>query len=508
MKNLSLSLLRENTLNQQLYVVDDSLDLLTASVKKFGILEPLIVNSQMVILSGIRRYRVAVNIELNEVPVVMCDLHTDELTFSRLVSFNTQRVKTNEDVLKEYLALREELKLGQGARTDLDVTLQDKKNRLAFIYKKKSKSSLDRLLQIYTTALSNNGGDVSDAWGWVRKTDKTSIDGVLNSIKRKFRGALPAPVRKPSKKKGLEPPVLVGSTPLRVVHRGDVENNTPNYRLYKGSNTLMTAVIEDNSVDCCFTSPPYYSLRDYQIGEDQLGQEATVKKFISNMMNTFNDVYRVLKPTGSLFINIDDTVIDGNMCGVPEALVLEMKKNGWVLNDRIIWMKSNPVYQSVNRTQPSTEFIYHFVKSKNFYYDKSWIEGATFLDKTLTYGKGKSIRLRNVFKFDGHMVTTSVANTGYIQKKVAHTGLEVTHTATFPREIPLIGILSATKPGDVVLDCFNGLATTGEVALELGRDFVGFDLNDEYLAISKERLDVKLKELSNTDNTNNIGLAA
>jgi DNA modification methylase len=225
-------------------------------------------------------------------------------------------------------------------------------------------------------------------------------------------------------------------------------------------------------------------------------------------MNTFNDVYRVLKPTGSLFVNIDDTVIDGNMCGVPEALVLEMKKNGWVLNDRIIWYKSNPLYQVNNRTQPSMEFIYHFVKSTNFYYDKSWVEGATFLDKSLTLGDGKSIRLRNVFKFDGNMVTASTANTKYIQKKVAHTGLEVTHTATFPREIPLIGILSATKPGDVVLDCFNGLATTGEVALELGRNYIGFDLNDEYLAVSKERLDVTLQEITNTDNTNEIGLAA
>jgi site-specific DNA-methyltransferase (adenine-specific) len=273
----------------------------------------------------------------------------------------------------------------------------------------------------------------------------------------------------------------------------------------------MTAVLEDNSVDCCFTSPPYFQLRDYQIGETQLGQEASVKKFITNMMNTFNDVYRVLKPTGSLFLNIDDTVIDGNMCGVPEALVLEMKKNGWVLNDRIIWYKSNPLYQICNRTQPSMEFIYHFVKNTKFYYDKSWVQGATFINNKMTLGSGENIRLRNVFNFDGKMVMASTANTAYIQKKVAHTGLEVTHTATFPREIPLIGILSATKPGDTVLDCFNGLATTGEVALELGRNYIGFDLNEEYLAVSKARLDVTLEEIKNQTSDhqdNNLRLVA
>jgi DNA modification methylase len=508
MEMVSVEVLISNPLNNQVYVVNDDDKLLLESITKLGVLEPLIVNSENVIVSGVRRFRVALQLGLTNLPVVRCDLHTDELTFGRLVSYNIQRNKTNEMVVKEYLALREGFKLSQGSRSDLDPQREVKENRLSQLYRTLSLASIKRCIQIYNTAYANNGGNVEDAWEWVRKTDKSSIDGVLKSIKRKYKGALPAPARKTSKKKGVETPVLVGSSPLRVVHRGDVETNTPNYRLYKGSNTLMTAVLDDNSVDCCFTSPPYFQLRDYQIGETQLGQEASVKKFITNMMNTFNDVYRVLKPTGSLFVNIDDTVIDGNMCGVPEALVLEMKKNGWILNDRLIWMKSNPVYQSVNRTQPSTEFIYHFVKSQNFYYDKTWVEGASFIDKTLTYGKGKSIRLRNVFKFDGQMVTTSVANTDYIQKKVAHTGLEVTHTATFPREIPLIGILSATKPGDVVLDCFNGLATTGEVALELGRNYIGFDLNDEYLAVSKERLDVTLNELTNSDNTNEIGLAA
>jgi len=493
MKNLSLSLLRENNLNQQLYVVDDSLELLTASVKKFGILEPLIVNSEMVILSGIRRYRVAVNLGLEEVPVVICDLHTDELTFSRLVSFNTQRVKTNEDILKEYLALREELKLGQGARTDLDVNLQDKKNRLASIYKKKSKSSLDRLLQIYTTALSNNGGDVSDAWEWVRKTNNKGIDGVLKSLKKEFAGVKPAPLKKTTKKVTSE--VLVGGSKLSVVYTDGSMLEDP-YRLFKGNNALMTA-LQDDSVDCCFTSPPYYSLRDYKIGDNQLGQERSVKMYIKNMMKTFNEVHRVLKPTGSLFLNIDDTVIDKELCGVPEALVLEMKKNGWILNDRIIWFKTNTLYQSnTNRTQPCMEFIYHFVKTTNFHYDKSWVGGFSFSNKDFTLGKGRTMRLRNVFKFDGQVLTTSNANTSYIQKKIEDSGLKVDHTATFPRELPLIGILSATKPGDVVLDCFNGLATTGEVALELGRKYIGYDLNDNYLNISKVRLDKTIEELN------------
>jgi site-specific DNA-methyltransferase (adenine-specific) len=510
MEMVSVEVLISNPLNNQVYVVNDDDKLLLESISKLGVLEPLIVNSENVILSGVRRFRVALQLGIKTLPVFRCDLHTDELTFGRLVSYNIQRNKTNEMVVKEYLALREGFKLSQGSRTDLDPQREVKENRLAQLYRTLSLASIKRCVQIYNTAFANNGGNVEDAWEWVRKTDKSSIDGVLKSIKRKYKGALPAPARKTSNKKGLETPVLVGSSPLRVVHRGDVETNTPNYRLYKGSNTLMTAVLDDNSVDCCFTSPPYFQLRDYQIGETQLGQEASVKKFIFNMMNTFNDVYRVLKPTGSLFVNIDDTVIDGNLCGVPEALVLEMKKNGWILNDRIIWLKTNPTPQKVKRTQPSTEFIYHFVKSTDFYYNTSWVKNYTFQDKRMTYGLGESIRLRNVFSFDGQVLITSNANTNYIGKKVADEGLKITHTATFPRELPLIGILSATKPGDVVLDCFNGLATTGEVALELGRNYIGFDLNDEYLKVSEVRLRKTVEEMgeANENDLDNLEIAA
>jgi DNA modification methylase len=139
------------------------------------------------------------------------------------------------------------------------------------------------------------------------------------------------------------------------------------------------------------------------------------------------------------------------------------------------------------------------VKSKDFYYNSSWVKEYTFEDKMMTYGSGNSIRLRNVFKYDGQVLTTSNANTNFIGKKVSDEDLKITHTATFPRELPLIGILSSTKPGDVVLDCFNGLATTGEVALELDRNYIGFDLNEEYLKVSASRLRKTVEEIEKSE---------
>lgn len=495
MKTLSVCSLSENTKNNQLYIQDGEDQLLVQSIKQFGVLEPLVVNSDNVILSGVRRYRAAVQLGIQYVPVVHCDLHNDDLTFGRLVSYNMQRIKSNEMVLKEYLALCESMKIRQGVRTDLDPNRVEKESRLAALYRRTSRSSILRLKQIFTTAFTGNGGDVENSWEWVRKTDKKSIDGILQQIKNKYGKVEPTPRYKPKPlKKVKNTPVQFGTSPLSVVHR-DSELMSDPYRLYHGTNTLMSLVLEDNSVDCVFTSTPYYCQRDYNIGENQLGQEGSVKEFIKNMMKTFTEVHRVLKPTGSLFLNIDDTVIDGNLCGVPEKLVIEMKKNGWILNDRIIWLKSNPVYQRVKRTQPSTEFIYHFVKTKQFKYDTSWIEGYSFKNKEMTYGSGKTIRLRNVFSFDGQVLKTSVANTKYIQKKLEGSDLKVNHTATFPRELPLIGILSSTKPNDVVLDPFNGLGTTGEVALELGRKYVGIDLNEEYLKVSQERLKRTVEEV-------------
>lgn len=130
-----------------------------------------------------------------------------------------------------------------------------------------------------------------------------------------------------------------------------------------------------------------------------------------------------------------------------------------------------------------------FVKSIEFYYDKSWIADWDFSPHRVTHGaKGKVVSLRSHWKFDGHTLTTNTPNNHDLRIACEEEGLKLSHSATFPREIPLVAILSTSKPGDLVVDMFNGTGTTGEVAVSNGRRYVGYDLSSLYLKFSEVRM--------------------
>lgn len=175
--------------------------------------------------------------------------------------------------------------------------------------------------------------------------------------------------------------------------------------------------IPDNCIDCCVTSPPYWGLRDY--GSDlQLGLEATPEQYIQNLTNVFLEVYRVLKKSGTLWINIGDTyagsgkgsfthpstnqnwmqgtnigsskstsrkrLIHGysdhdlkpkDLVGIPWMLAFALRKTGWYLRQDIIWHKPNPMPESVkDRCTKSHEYIFLLTKSKKYYYDHETIK--------------------------------------------------------------------------------------------------------------------------------------
>lgn len=182
--------------------------------------------------------------------------------------------------------------------------------------------------------------------------------------------------------------------------------------------------LEDKSVDCCVTSPPYWGLRDYGV-EGQLGLEPTYHEFISNMVKVFEEVRRVLKPNGTLWLNIGDSYAGAaggfqgkngqrssrtftakievnkrgidlkpkDLVGIPWMLAFALRSAGWYLRQDIIWHKPNPMPESAqDRCTKSHEYIFLLSKSKVYYYDAYSIATA-YKDKTLTtYGtevKGK-----------------------------------------------------------------------------------------------------------------------
>lgn len=166
--------------------------------------------------------------------------------------------------------------------------------------------------------------------------------------------------------------------------------------------------LPDNSVDCCVTSPPYYGLRDYGV-DGQMGLEETLEEYIEVMVNVFTEVKRVLKPEGTLWLNIGDSYygsykgqkdakkvnlrnkgcVIGNflpparselnmkpkdLMGVPWLLAFALRSTGYYLRRDIIWYKKNPMPESVkDRPTTSHEYIFLLSKSAKYYYDQEAI---------------------------------------------------------------------------------------------------------------------------------------
>jgi site-specific DNA-methyltransferase (cytosine-N4-specific) len=236
----------------------------------------------------------------------------------------------------------------------------------------------------------------------------------------------------------------------------------------------------------CITSPPYWSLRDYDI-PGQIGLEDSVFAYIEHLAHVFSQVRRVLKDDGTLWLNIGDSYTSGgrtwratdkknpvramnvrpatpeglkpkDLIGVPWLLAFALQKEGWYLRADIIWNKPNCQPESVkDRPTRSHEYIFLFSKSEHYRYDASAVRGPN----------GRNVRT----VWDVHTRPYPEA-----------------HFATFPPSLvePCIKLGSGTE--DLILDPFIGSGTTGLVALKLNRRFVGIELNPSYLQIAESRL--------------------
>jgi len=146
----------------------------------------------------------------------------------------------------------------------------------------------------------------------------------------------------------------------RVKNGGDLS-------VYIGDVNKCLKLLPENSVDCVITSPPYWKQRDYK-DPRQIGQEGTYEEYIKKLVNVFNEIKRVLKPTGTLFLNVGYKYQDKELLLIPELLAAELQKNGWALLNKIIWYKPNAMPSSVdNRFSNVYEPVFLFVKKESKY---------------------------------------------------------------------------------------------------------------------------------------------
>lgn len=290
--------------------------------------------------------------------------------------------------------------------------------------------------------------------------------------------------------------------------------------IHLGDSLSVLRCMRDNQFDMCVTSPPYFGLRDYQV-DGQLGIEKTPEEYISNLVSIFGEVKRTLKDSGTLWVNIGDSyagncsvasnngragfgtkretvtnrIPDGlkpkDMIGIPWMLAFALRADGWYLRQDIIWAKPNPMPESVkDRCTKSHEYMFLLSKSRQYYYDANSIkEKATSSD---TSNRDRDLtRLNNT---PGRARMGGLKHNTYTTKNKRDVWViptrpsSVSHFASYPTELIRPCILAGCPKGGVVLDPFFGSGTTGVVCVREGREYVGIEINQEYIDISTHRL--------------------
>lgn len=460
-------MLKKNSTTHSMYVVPLNYEEIRNNIQEFGLLTPLLVNYDYEIISGNLRHQIALDLGFEEVPVVFIDT-PEELKAVLSVSTNQFRVKSIIEIASELRFYDEYYSVGRGRRTDLNPQMKVVKEEKDTAYKSIGQYKINKIKSIEKKVIQLHGDNIDKLNKELSKVDKGEI--TLNQLD-----------------KTLEREVLKKCNEVVIPKKYDFI--TDKVKIYNSSCEDLHH-LGDKTISLILSSPPYFAARLYNNGENELGREKTAEEFINNLVKLFEDAKRVLKDEGSLYVNINDTCKDGAYQAIPQRFVVEMLKSGsWILNDEIIWTKTNPKYSPGKRSVRSHEYIFHFVKSKNFYFDDSWLDGIDDKTNTFSYGTNNLFpKLISGMDFRDGVVRTNVATTQQLRKKCEEKGFFLNHTAVFPEVIPIIPILSTTKPGDIVLDLFNGTGTTGEVSIKLDRKYVGYEYNPEYVMASEVRL--------------------
>lgn len=267
--------------------------------------------------------------------------------------------------------------------------------------------------------------------------------------------------------------------------------------------------LESDTFACCVTSPPYFNLRDY--GEDgQLGTESTVEEYIKNLVAIFRQVRRVMKSDGVLWIVIGDSYAGHHKGGseyklkdmhcVPWRLGMALRQDGWYLRQDIIWEKPNCMPESVkDRFTRSHEYVLMLTKSKQYKFNHEAVSVPS-----VTFGKRRSdedsdqLGRMNTPKYHEGMTEMRPPSKKLRNYKPMRAMRDVwkistaqyagMHHAVFPKELVENCVRASSDEGDYILDPFAGSGTVGVVSANLGRNFVGIELNPKYIKLAEKRM--------------------
>ena len=298
--------------------------------------------------------------------------------------------------------------------------------------------------------------------------------------------------------------------------------------------------LPDESIDMCLTSPPYFSLRNYDVA-GQIGQEETPDEYIDRLLSVFAEVHRVLKPEGTLWLNIGDAYagsgqgagtknpsakqksnrgmshmqVEGfksklltvqdckrkDMIGIPWKLAFALRDAGWILRQDIIWYKPNVMPEPVkDRCTKSYEHVFLLAKSAKYYFDSSAIREPCSEASLADFKRRKTLNNKGGGQdsYEGVRPDLCRSRADYYAKDGKRNARDVwqintkpykgAHFATFPEELARRCVAAGCPDSGIVLDPFMGAGTTAVAAKAQGKHYVGIDLNPNYVALAEERI--------------------
>ena len=250
----------------------------------------------------------------------------------------------------------------------------------------------------------------------------------------------------------------------------------PHYE--QGDAATVMQRIEDESIDCIVTTPPYWRRRTQ--GTESI--TATSKEdFVNELLQTMAQAWRVLKPQGSLWLNMGDDTTDGFVQGIPWRVVLQMIDNqGWQLVNEVVWNKTTTSPQgSQDHLRKVHEFMFHLVKNDDFYYNDEELRRTFAL---IMQGKTKGKPAKG--KQHQGLVPSDVWTIGVQRSGIAHYCVAPDTLYRLP--------LVATCPRDgIVLDPYCGTGTACKIAYEMNLRSIGIDINAEYIRQARATTEAK-----------------
>jgi DNA modification methylase len=497
--NINKNLLKPSPLTTLIYgefsCSNEQDHLLFESIKLNGILEPLIVSEENVIISGYRRHYVAMmTTTIQEIPVIV--KRVDKITQLLIIQHNLQRKKNvaqysyDYEVIREALGSKQGKKLSKESKDELDKAQHFVNDKVSESTRKRVKSSVEILMR------RNPKLSKLDAYKEIsnRINIGESVDGI---------------------KKRLESEERKRNNQERAKDYEDFSEE--NFQIILGDARTAHSQIKKSSVQSLVTSPPYFNMRHYSgreldKGDFPIGEEPTAEMYVERQAEVFANYVSKIKSGGSVFVNVMDKIINGKVGRIPDQLITAMVKKGFIFVQDAIWFKANPPFSGGGNTfQPSREYILHFIcKDEKYYWDSDFLNdnNLSLMNDALYGGEGKKKQFRNTIilspqriqeredpnlesieNYVGGLIATGVFNPEKLIKLLKSKGFEHNHNAMFDFEVPMLCILVSSKQGDLILDVYSGLATTGIVAFGMKRKYIGIEFSKGYADQSKARFD-------------------